>query len=889
MLFTDCSGPWRSVFGLILLAFSAASSPLYAADTFEPNGTTATATPILVDSSRVSYISSLDDFDYYQLTVPGTQQVHVRLIMPGPVNYQMFLFDSAGDYLDIVNVPVNGVELRADWTVGPGTYFLFVRGTSDFDADNSYTLSVTRLLGDVPEPNDTPQSASALVVGTATTGYVFTSNDTDWYRFQVPFETHLDITLTAPANYSLMLYYDNPSHPDPWFLTYADEPGTNERIRWTVSGGTYWVRVSSSPGTYTQTTLPYSLRVDSGFFTDSYEPNNGRFGAALRRDTTIWSQFYTSNDWDWYRFGLSAGGTITLKLTVPSTEGMRLDVYDRAGNLVASAEGNGRDATLVQTLSGPGTYFVAVTLLYRSLPFPEQEYSLTLSGSTVGLPRRITGDFDSLDGADRVLYNPVTGIWTREHYGAFVQFGEPGDIPVVGDYNGDGGADHAVYRPSTGMWYVRGQFAVQYGDRGDIPVPADYNGDSVTDVAVYRPSTGVWYVRNQFAVQHGGIGAVPIPADYNGDGSDDVAVYRVTSGVWDVRNQFRIAYGGSGDLPVPGDYNGDGRADIAVFRTANGGVWDVRGQFTYSGNQGIPMPNDYNGDGTTDLVMYNPSTRLWFSQVLVLEFQPTQFGNPGDLPALRRPATIRATPGDYDGDGAADAALYRPSTGEWLIGGKFVIRHGAPGDLPAPADYDGDGVVDAGVFRPSTRQWLVRNQFVTNYVGDPGDIPVAGDYTGDGIVDVKVYRASNGVWFSPLESVQFGAPGDVPVQGDYNGDGVTDIAVYRPSTGVWYVRNQFTVQFGDAGDVPVPADYNGDGVVDIAVYRPSTGVWYVRHQFAVQFGDSGDLPVPGDYNNDGRTDVAVYRPATGVWYVRNQYALRFGRPGDMPLASLAGR
>ena len=280
---------------------------------------------------------------------------------------------------------------------------------------------------------------------------------------------------------------------------------------------------------------------------------------------------------------------------------MRLDVYDKAGNPVASAEAIGRDATLTTRLNGPATYFVGVTLLYRSLPFPEQEYSLTVSGSTVGLPRRITGDFDGFNGADRVLYNPATGIWTREYYAAFVQFGEPGDIPVVGDYNGDGGADHAVYRPSTGMWYVRGQFAVQFGDRGDIPVPADYDGDSVTDVAVYRPSTGFWYVRNQFAVRHGGIGAVPIPADYNGDGSDDVAVYRVTSGLWDVRNQFKVVYGGSGDLPIPGDYNGDGKADVAVFRTANGGgLWDVKGQFIYAGNPGIPVPNDYDGDGTTD-------------------------------------------------------------------------------------------------------------------------------------------------------------------------------------------------------------------------------------------------------------------------------------------------
>jgi large repetitive protein len=294
-----------------------------------------------------------------------------------------------------------------------------------------------------------------------------------------------------------------------------------------------------------------------------------------------------------------------------------------------------------------------------------------------------------------------------------------------------------------------------------VSVASDYNGDGYSDPALYARNTttnqGQWLVQATTptagsappiwftsGVAFGPANAVPFQGDFDGDGKADLAYYQLSTATWFLddskqgMSSFNLGTANS-SVPVVGYFDANAPEEMAVFTIVNGqGVWSIASGIsprtvTFGQAGDIPEPGNYDGLGYDEIAVYRPST----GQFLVLEPNGTTetlnlgVGGSKDL------SSLVPVPGAYDNltyfnssePERTEAAVYDPKVGMYTIlgpaGVTYTVSGFLPGDIPAPADYLGSGSTQPAVFRPSTGQFIGAGGTIIATFGQSGDIPLA--------------------------------------------------------------------------------------------------------------------------------------------------------------------
>ncbi|MEU4537603.1 VCBS repeat-containing protein [Streptosporangium sp. NPDC023825] len=314
----------------------------------------------------------------------------------------------------------------------------------------------------------------------------------------------------------------------------------------------------------------------------------------------------------------------------------------------------------------------------------------------------------------------------------------------------------------------------------------------------------------------------------------------------------------------PGDVNGDGFADLTFVMLH--GPWSPDLVIVYGSKNGLDpwtrtvVPGahlvfgwptntaDLDGDGFADVLVHGHVARAGGHP----DIPYVLWGGPKGVDPEARPTAVRTplppdhffaetTPGDFDGDGAADLALWTPTTEEAsgnestmksliVLYGPFT-REGVPRRRtvqPSKVTQDSGGLVAGRIGEGRATDLLVR---------EPNDGEQSASWLvrgGPGGLSRRSHRLNEG---------------NAVALGDFDGDGRGDVVVADSGgrnnepgyeTEPPHVDGVMTVHFDGARRAPqvfrnveaartmVAGDFDGDGTDDLAIARRPGGVELLR-------------------------------------------------------------
>lgn len=240
-------------------------------------------------------------------------------------------------------------------------------------------------------------------------------------------------------------------------------------------------------------------------------------------------------------------------------------------------------------------------------------------------------------------------------------------IPIPSDYDGDLKTDIALFNRTEGSWHVlRSSDSLKDENierliwskpAGEIPLPADIDGDSKTDIACFDAmKEGSWHnhssITNEYVYHNFGFlpTDIPLRADIDGDSKADYVIYKTRNEEYEVylssenfnTTPIKVKIGNSLSRAVPADYDGDGKFDLATW-TPVSGKWEIAFAKDFLSQSKTNAQNQFIGCG----IQIEPNS------ICNINIKVKELGSPGNIPM----------PGDYDGNGTDDIAVYDKGSG----------------------------------------------------------------------------------------------------------------------------------------------------------------------------------------------------------------------------------
>ena len=195
----------------------------------DAGGSISTALPVNITTNPnfQGNLSSTNDDDWYSMDIPNATGVYIEMTHETGVDFDMWLYDSAGNQLDIAYTTNNPETVQSNGTdIGNSTVYLEIKDYASQPAPGSYNVSIS-LFSTIGNPaysqNDGGSGGDAgNDVGNCTTlpipqtsnssstfsGWISPDDDYDFYNFTVPDEYGTYVRLsTYQGMVSKMLLY----------------------------------------------------------------------------------------------------------------------------------------------------------------------------------------------------------------------------------------------------------------------------------------------------------------------------------------------------------------------------------------------------------------------------------------------------------------------------------------------------------------------------------------------------------------------------------------------------------------------------------------------------------------------------------------------------------